>query len=184
MTALDTAAAGFRESAFPLAVLADAIGPDERASLRNRLAEHPGQQVFSVADRGHYRLWPGYREPALCARLSELAAHIVGAPLAPHEQRWACFGHRDYALVRDDDQRRPALAAWVEVILDLSTAATGAAEVVYSGPDGAVALPQIPGLLAVVGRSGETRRYERYLSHQVGRARVHRLTLVLRPSDA
>ncbi len=177
MTGLSQVAHAFRSSAFPAVTVPELIESPILAKARDAL-RLDASQLFEIADRGRYLEWPGHEETIILPRLLAVAESIVGMPLAPMLTRWSCLEHRSYGLVRDDDLRQPA-DAWIEVLLDLSEAPTGAAEVIYNRPEGAIVIPQLPGHLTIVGRDTSTRRYERYLNHRVRGARVHRLTLAL-----
>jgi hypothetical protein len=163
-----------------LALHRELIAPDERARLRAAL-DAAGWLRHDLADQRHVCSSPAAADEALFARLTDLAATAGGAPLRLDAFEWLRLRHGDYQLMKHDARRRPP-DAHVEVIADLSAAATGEAEIVYT--DGGPTLfyvPQLPGAVAVVQRAPTLLRYQRHLSLRVGAAEVHRLRLTLVP---
>jgi hypothetical protein len=142
-----------------------AIDPEQAAALRSQASWKP----FALAHRGRYAFADLPRSPEL-HRFAE--AHS-GLPLSPDARpRLLRFRRGDYSLKYDDARTRTERG--VELTLDLSARATFEGEIVYEG-DSELVIPQRPGLLAVVLRTPGTFRYERYLTHALGRAVIHRL---------
>jgi hypothetical protein len=150
----------------------DVIDADERARVRAAL-DAAGWQPRDLADR--YRLATSTLDDPLIERLVELAASVAGTPLVRHGHEWMRLGHGDYQLMKGDGLERPS-EPHVELIADLSAAATGEAEIFYS--DGRV-VPQLPGAVAVLKRDATLVRWQRRLSLRVGDALVYRLRLTL-----
>lgn len=155
-----------------LALRTGAVEADERARVRAALDAAGWRRSF-VADRE--RLETATLDDPLPARLAALAGEIAGAALVPMGVRWMRLGHGDYQLTKGDARARPP-EPHLELIADLSAAATGEAEIFYS--DGRV-LPQLPGSVAVVERDATLLRWQRYLTLRVGAAAVYRLRLTL-----
>ena len=152
----------------------DVIDAGERSRVRAAL-DAAGWQRRELADR--YRLAVATLDDPLLDRLAELAATVVGAPLGRTSHQWMRLVHGDYQLMKGDALVRPP-APHVELIADVSAAATGEAEIFYS--DGRV-LPQLPGAVAVLRRDATLVRWQRYLTLRVGDAAVYRLRLTLHP---
>jgi hypothetical protein len=150
----------------------DVFDADERARLRAAL-DAAGWRRSSIADRHELELTT-LDDPAI-ERLAALAATAMRMPLAIADVRWLRLRHGDYQLTKSDALERPR-APHVEVIADLSAAATGEAEIFYS--DGSV-VPQLPGAVAVVERDATLLRWQRHLTLRVGDALVYRARLML-----
>jgi hypothetical protein len=168
-----------RGATLPHLMVPGAISSDVAAALREQL-DAAGCETFAIADRGHYRCNGSLRVEALWAGLADFAGRIAGAALEVRDARWLRFARGDYALVKDDSRRRPG-GDHVELTLDLSTAATGEAELVYAGwPGGAaVMVPQLPSMLVLVERTAAITRYDRPVTLRAGGAEVIRLRLSL-----
>ncbi len=159
-----------------LTLQADVVAADERAALRAAL-DAAGWTRSWIADRHRLETasLAGPLADALVARLAALAGAAAGATLRPRAVRWLRLRHGDYQLTKCDALERPS-APHVELIADLSAAATGEAEIFYS--DGRV-VPQLPGSVAIIERDATMLRWQRYLTARVGDAAVHRLRLTL-----
>lgn len=161
----------------PAPLLEGLVTEAEAAALRERLRPH--LQPFHRPDRGRYAMDDSGSEAALCTRLAARAATELGLPLLPVQARWQRFVHGDYALMLDDACRWPGLGASVELVLDVSAAGSDEAQVVYTGPEGTLWVPQQPCTAALIDRRSPLTRYDRYLSQRVGSAEVFRLSLAL-----
>lgn len=155
-----------------LTLRTDVIGAEERARVRAAL-DAAGWRRSYIADR--LRLETATLDDPLVARLGALAGDVLGAALRPIDVRWMCLRHGDYQLTKGDARERPA-EPHVELIADLSAAATGEAEIFYS--DGRV-VAQRPGAVVIVERDATSLRWQRYLTLRVGDAAVYRLRLTL-----
>lgn len=178
---LAAARRAFADSAFPAVLLRGVVDDATLRSIRATLQRAPSER-FDRADVGRYEQRRPPRIPGLDA-LAATAAAIVGRELTTSNARCVRLTHGDYALPRDDDRHRPDMDAWVELVLDVSEASTDQAELSYRSPAGHFVVPQVPGLCAVVGRTPDTGRHQRYLNHRVGERAVLRVTLVLLPAD-
>jgi len=150
----------------------DVIDIDERARVRAAL-DAAGWQPRDLADR--HRLAISTLDDPLLERLVALAASVAGARLVRRDYEWMRLVHGDYQLMKGDALERPK-EPHVELIADVSAAATGEAEIFYS--DGRV-VPQLPGAVAVLKRDATLVRWQRRLSLRVGDAVVYRLRLTL-----
>ncbi|MDB4966169.1 MAG: hypothetical protein JWN44_1858 [Myxococcales bacterium] len=160
-----------------LALHRDVLSTDERAQLRATL-DAAGWSAHDLADRLHLATANAGADDALFARLLDLANRTT-RPLRLRAFQWLRLRRGDYQLLKHDARERPP-AAHVELIVDLSAAATGEAELVYT--DGGATLfyvPQLPGSVAVIERPPALLRYQRYLCLRVADAEVHRLRLTL-----
>jgi hypothetical protein len=170
--------AAYHERPIPAVLVPDAVSSALAASLRARVAG--ALEPFEIADRGRYARTREARDGDLEASLLTLASsELSGADLAIASVEWLRFVRGDYALSKDDvPQASPAL----ELTLDVSSGATGEAEIVYARQSGEIVFvaPQEPLSLALVARVPSVRRYARYLTHRVGDAEVLRLRIVLR----
>jgi len=156
-----------------LTLRTDVIAAEERARLRAAL-DAAGWQPSCIADRS--RLETATLADPLVARLTALAGEAIGATLRPIDVRWLRLRHGDYQLTKADARERPP-GPHVELIADLSAAATREAEIFYS--DGRV-VAQLPGSVAIVERRDTTLlRWQRFVTHRVGDAAVYRLRLTL-----
>lgn len=127
--------------------------------------ELPPFAPFFVADRGRYELAELAAPPELLA----FAEAVTGLRLAPAFTRLHRFGARGYSLSRDDALTR--IDRGVELMLDLSPASHGPPVMWTTG----LRVPQLPGLLALVERTPQTFRHDRYLTEAAGPAAVIRL---------
>jgi hypothetical protein len=169
---------------FPGIVLPDAVSSSLRRSLRVRLRRYRWHE-FDWPTLGHYAYVEAVLDTALWSELRALAEYMTGRSLRIARSRCMRLRHRDYALKRadeDDQLRRDCL---VELHADISSRATGEADVIFEHGErsGAFVVPQLPGLVSVVVRDPSVRRYDRYLTHRTGRALVHRLRLTLLCDD-
>jgi hypothetical protein len=82
------------------------------------------------------------------------------------------FRRGGYALFEDDKLTR--IERGIELTLDLSRSG-GGPPAVYQRASQRLVVPQLPGLLAVVERTPDVYRYDRYFPAAVGRAEVLRL---------
>ncbi|MSP63743.1 MAG: hypothetical protein EXR72_26035 [Myxococcales bacterium] len=161
----------------PVLILPDGLLPEAATRLRAEIA--PRLSRYEVADRGRW-WWDRHSAHAeLFERLGALGSLLIGSSLRLVAARWLRFGHGDYALLKGDDGRTSEPG--VELTVDFSEAATGEADVVYlgAGPGDLWAVPQQPGGIVLCDRQRAPYRYERYLTHRVGEAEVHRLRLTL-----
>lgn len=155
-----------------LTLRTDVIGAEERARVRAAL-DATGWRSSGIADR--LRLETATLDHPLVARLTTLAGEVVGAALRPVDVCWMRLRRGDYQLTKGDARARPP-EPHVELIADLSAAATGEAEIFYG--DGPV-VAQLPGAAVIVERDATSLRWQRYLTLRVGDAAVYRLRLTL-----
>ena len=141
-------------------------------TLRARLGAAPFVEYF-IADRGRYRTNETHVEPALFEGLERLAGAV--APARLHAFRWTRHVRGDYAQVKDDALAARARPTCVELVLDFSADAGDEGQVVYFDARESVAVPQRPGLLAVIDRRRPLQRYERYLGHRFADRELQRL---------
>jgi hypothetical protein len=133
---------------------------------------------FFLAHRGRYEV----AELAHLGEVKMLAESVAGRPLKPAGRpRLFRFSARGYSLVHDDALTR--VERGIEVTLDLSRQTGGPPAVYQRGPAQKLVVPQAPGLVAVVERTPETYRYDRYLPASMGPARVLRLRAAFRYAD-
>jgi hypothetical protein len=169
--------AAFQGATIPAVVIPEMVSPATAEEIRGHLST-AGLSPFFLAHRGRYAFNDTFAAPALFQGLLTVAEHLAGAPLAIAAARWIRLVQGDYALMRDD---APPPGRTLELTLDLSTAASGGAEVCYCHKGQLFfAAPQEPRSLAVVERGPAVQRYERYLGHRAGDAEVVRLRLSLR----
>jgi hypothetical protein len=171
----------YRSTRPPMMVAPFALPERVRAALRVRLDE-AAPAAWCVADRGRYRATEALDEPALLAALAALAEAVAEEPLTVESARWLVLGRGDYALTKDDAAAGARPERRLELWADLSAATTGEAELVYTDGRGMLAVPQLAGSVALVERTRGLYRWQRYLGHRVGEARVHRLLVTLRPA--
>ena len=168
----------FREMPVPAVMVPGAVSTELAAAIRAELSGLTFIPYF-VADRGRYAYRDDLEVTELFDSLVALAEHLADEPLRIADSRFYSLGRGDYALRKD----APAPAARrLELTVDLSQRATGQGEVVYAhrGQVFFVA-PQEPGAVSLVDRQPTVDRYDRYLGHRVGDARVLRLRLLLDP---
>ena len=126
---------------------------------------------FDIAHRGKYDLCE-LHDRQLATELREFAEEICGARLRSGELLLQRFRRGGYALFQDDASRR--LERGIELTLDLSRTAAGP-PAVYQRYAEKLMVPQMPGLVALVERTEDVYRYDRYFPAEVGRAEVLRL---------
>ena len=90
------------------------------------------------------------------------------------------FRREGYALFLDDARTR--VERGIELTLDLSRDAAGPPAVYRRGAN-QIIVPQAPGLVALVERTPDLYRYDRYFTAQTGRAAVLRLRAAFRYAD-
>ena len=111
------------------------------------------------------------------ADLGAVGSTIVGRTLSIVSAELRRFERGDYSLLRDDRGE----ASSVELSIDLSREATGEGELIYTHRGEAfLAPPQLPGGLVLATRSETVGRYDRYLTHRVGKREVVRLLVTMR----
>ncbi len=169
---------GTYRSAGNVLLLPELVSEESAAELR-ALALAMGLRDHDLPDRGHYRFADAAGVPLL-EELRALAEAIGGEPLALGPARFLRFVPGDYSLLQDSS----GLAArTLEATLDLSPALCDHAEVNYlRGAETFAALPHVLRSLALVERTPETLRHERYLAHTRGPADVWRLRATLHPA--
>jgi hypothetical protein len=127
---------------------------------------------FEVANRGLYDV-AELRDRHLAEELRTIAETVSGARLQRvRVLRIFRFRRGGYSLLYDDALSR--IDSGVEVTLDLSHSIIGA-PVIYQSGDRKLVVPQVPGLVAIVERTPDTYRYDRYVPASAGRAEVRRL---------
>jgi hypothetical protein len=134
---------------------------------------------FEVAHRGKYELCL-LRDRALQRELRNFAEAICGSPLRSGALLLQRFRRGGYSLFQDDALTR--IERGIELTLDLSRAARGP-PAVYQLLAEKLIVPQMPGLVALVERTPDLYRYDRYLPAFVGRAQVLRLRASFRYAD-
>lgn len=175
---VDELRTAFRAAALHHVVIPEVLTPPRRAALRAEL-DGAGFVAFDEPDRGRGEVNRAFVAPALFDELRAVAEAIVERPLGPASPRWLRLRHRDYALMKGDARDRAIVGDHVELTLELSAAATGQGEIVYSDGQAEWVVAPPPGGLAVVARTDGVFRYDRYLSVAVGDAVLHRLRLAL-----
>jgi hypothetical protein len=131
---------------------------------------------FDVAHRGKYQV-AELHDRDLARELREFAEEICGARLRSGELRLQRFRPGCYALFQDDALTR--LERGIELTLDLSRAVAGP-PAVYQLFSQQLVVPQLPGLVALVERTADLYRYDRYLPVAAGRCEVFRLRAAFR----
>jgi hypothetical protein len=155
--------------AFQSAPIRSLLAP---AACDPRALHMPRFSRFEVAHRGLYDV-AELPDPSLADELRTIAETVSGARLQPiRVLRIFRFRRGGYSLFYDDAQRR--IESGVEVTLDLSRSIIGA-PVIYRSGDRKLVVPQVPGLVAIVERTRETYRYDRYVPASAGRAEIRRL---------
>ena len=144
--------------------------------VRERLA-HRGWQRYALVDRGSYEWNDAVDEPALLAALTRIAADTTGGVLEVASVRALRLRPGDYLLAHHDrthDDRQ------VELMLDLSGAATAGAEVHYRR-NGQLfhRVPSHPGALSVVERDATVTSHHTYVSKRHTTADLIRLVVRL-----
>jgi hypothetical protein len=171
--------AAFGRGDLPSLIVDEAVEPDTAERLRRLAQPHLARRA--LPDRGNYRAAEPTALPALAEVERELRAYAAAASGLALGTSWVALDRFDpggYALRLDDFERRPE-GPLLEATLDLSAEASPPAGTVYSEGSGLalrhLLVPQRPGVLALVVRSGRGARCERYLSCVGGRSRVWRL---------
>jgi hypothetical protein len=158
-------------------VVPDVVGAAWAAELRARL-EARGYARYALVDRGSYGVVTGPDEPALYARLIDVAARATGRALRFAEARALRLGAGDYLLAHHD---RVHDDTPVEVTLDLSPVSVPGAELHYR-QRGKVyfRFAGTPGAAAVVERGPTVTCNHTYVSQRDAAAVVIRLVVLLR----
>jgi hypothetical protein len=151
------------------------IAPGLAAELRMRL--EPRYARYALLDRGSYDVAP-LGEPALLARLVEVAAERTGRELTVVAARAIRLRPGDYLLARHDavhDDER------VELTLELSATAIAGADVHYRRDGDLYAhFPPAPGALTIVERDARVTCSHAYVSKLAAPGEVVRLVAQLR----
>jgi hypothetical protein len=158
-------------------IVPSVIAPAEAARLRERLAAR-GWARYALVDRGSYAWQVDVDEPVLAATLARVAAETVGGVHDVVDVRALRLVAGDYLLAHHDrthDDRR------VELVLDVSGAATAGAEVHYRRHGQLFhRVPSHPGALSVVERDAAVTCHHTYISKRHTTAEVTRLVVRLR----
>lgn len=161
-------------------IVPGAISAAHADEVRARL-EARGFTRYALVDRGSYAWTDDVDEPELVAALVRAACDVAGGTPADHEVldvRALRLVPGDYVLAHHDrahDDRR------VELVLDVSAAATAGAEVHYRRHGQLFhRVPSHPGALSVVERDAAVTCHHQYVSRRNIEAEVTRLTLRLR----
>jgi hypothetical protein len=153
------------------------IAPADAEGVRERLSRRSWQR-YALVDRGTYAWQEGVDEPALVATLARVAADTVGGTFEVESVRALRLVAGDYLLAHHDrahDDRR------VELVLDVSGAATAGAEVHYRRHGQLFhRVPSQPGVLSVVERDAAVTCHHTYLRKRNTTAEVTRLVVRLR----
>jgi hypothetical protein len=154
--------------------------PQSPSPTRAALAAEPFAS-FDVANRGRYGHSRVSVPRGVLDALTGLSSACVGGGVRLASHRWYRFRRGDYSLCRDDAAWIPGgIAGALDLTLDLSTCATGEAEVVFTHRGQAFfTVPQRPGEVGLVERGPTIERYDRYLTHRTGTQVVERLRLLL-----
>ena len=167
----------FRRTTLRSATADGLVSEEALADARRTLASARFDR-FDLAHLGAYHQSSHAVPERLSGELAAIAAEAIGRPVALRAHRWMRLGAGDYSLLADDQAwtARPREEGVLDVTVDLSDAATGEAEVVFTH-DGVAyfTVPQRPGQVGIAERSPTVGRYDRYLTHRVGAAVVVRL---------
>lgn len=156
----------------PAVALEDAIETGALTELRRRFARAEQQEQW-LAHRGRYSRAALEAGPVL-DRLRELAESIAGTALVARSAEARRFDAGGYALLEDDDGE-PGF----ELCLDFSEHGGARSALVYcAGRRPYFAMPQQPGLAALVHRDADTRRFMPYVQRFTN-APVARVELLL-----
>ncbi|HUQ01703.1 MAG TPA: hypothetical protein VM261_04370 [Kofleriaceae bacterium] len=161
-------------------IVPGAISAAHADEVRARLAAR-GFTRYALVDRGSYAWTDDVDEPGLVTALVRAATDVVGGAPDDYdvvEVRALRLVAGDYLLAHHDrvhDDRR------VELVLDVSAAATTGAEVHYRRHGQLFhRVPSHPGALSVVERDAAVTCHHTYVSRRNIDAEVTRLTLRLR----
>jgi len=157
-------------------IVQGAISAAHADEVRARLAQRAWQR-YALVDRGSYAWTDDVDEPALLGALARIAADTTGGVLDVVDVRAVRLVAGDYLLAHHDrvhDDRR------IELVLDLSAAATAGAEVHYRR-NGQLfqRVPSHPGALSVVERDAAVTCHHTYVSRRHAAADVTRLVVRL-----
>lgn len=159
----------------PAVVIEDAVDAAARAELRRRF-ETSGPETSWLAHRARCTraaLDPG----SVGATLRAVAESVIGATLAIRTVEARRFDPGDYALLADDEE-----APGFELCLDFSERPGARSAMVYCADRRPyLVMPQRPGVVALIHRAADTRRYMPYLQRfaQGPAPRAHLLVLGL-----
>lgn len=170
------AVASFRQSTLP-AMSYRGLSSEACGVLRS-LAAAQKFIHFDLAPRGRFELCDAALDEALEDELASIVAACAASAVKLVAHRWTRLVRGDYALCLDDEHWMKSLpgSEVYELTLDVSGAASGEAEVVYTHRGQAFfSVEQAPGQLAVVYRGPTVARYDRYLTQRVGDLTVLRL---------
>lgn len=169
-----------RQASFPGFLIANAVSSNVRLMLRRRLAGISWKQ-FDWPTLGHYAYVDAVLDPTLWRDLRNVAESVVTRKLRVTRSRCMRLAHHDYTLKQADDYEPWRNRRLIELQLDISTGTSGEAEVLFEDETRrrVFVVPQVPGCLSLVVRAPRVRRYDRYLTHRVGRAVVYRIRLTL-----
>lgn len=157
-------------------IVDDAIAPGLAADARAAFA--PRYARYGWIDRGRYDVLEAPDAPALIAALVARAERATGRVLGVDRARALRLGPGDYLLAHHD-----AIHAGhpLELVADLSAAATPGAEVHYRRRGQVYfRVPSAPGSLALVERGPTVSCNHTYVSQRYPDAEVVRLMLLLR----
>jgi hypothetical protein len=160
------------------------VVPEAVLAEARRAAEEAGFEAFDLAHRGLFERSEHPLPPLVERSLVEIASLVAGRPLVIARHELMRFRAGGYSLRAEDHLWvGPRLGVGdppLDVSLDLSTVATGEAEVVFTHAGVAYfTVPQRPGELGVAERGPSTGRFDRYLTHRVGSAVIVRLRALL-----
>lgn len=169
-------------------LLPDFLDAAAANALRQRL-ERAGYARYGRIDRGSYEhraIELEREEPALYSQLLAAAAKATGRALALRDARALRLAAGDYLLTHHDDDGDADEGrdddGLVELMLDLSPAATPAAEAYYRRHGRAFfAVPSQPRVLSIVERDTAVRVNHAYVSKRFPAAQVVRLVVRLGP---
>jgi hypothetical protein len=160
---MEGAAEAFRESmavATPRSVLLPSVIDDATAADLRARVDAAGWTPYALADRGRFHYCDTLRVDPLWDELTAVASSLAGARLAIVRARWMRLRRGDYSLVKEDCATRPD-GPHLELVLDISSGASGEAEVVYIEGADALAVPQMTGILSIVARTPAITRFQR-----------------------
>lgn len=166
-------------------IVPDAIGAERAADVRARL-ERGGFHRYGLVDRGSYAWTDEVEEPALVAALAAIAAEVTGVLADVASVRALRLGAGDYVLAHHDPCARAGAGTsaddrLVELVLDVSAAATAGAEVHYRRHGQLFhRAPSQPGALSVVERDAAVTSHHTYVTKRNTTAGVTRLVVRLK----
>lgn len=166
--------------------------------VRGGLTEHVVEEIrgrlvmksftpYRLAHRGHFAFVDDVEEPALVAGLVDLAEHITETRLVLVKARCFRLTRGDYVLssIHEDELRFDVSGRMIDVIVDLSAASSGEAQVVYAHKgEHFFAAPQLSRSIAIIERRPSVTRYHRYLNHKMAGRVVYRHCMTLRRTDS